>query len=259
MSLIRLFQSANRFCFLCCLCLAWSVGIYAQNLKYATGKWNPDTLGNHRVVLNVPVEAEAVKVQVDWRRRDHHPEDINIIVTDANLHRIHNVYRSNITRETGELIFEPQAGKGMYYLFYMPYVTKGSANYPTVVYQKPVNQADFNWLNKVKSLSLKDLPKAEVVEMQSINALNSFFPMEVIAKKSEVDQLLASHKDKAYLLFPELRRYSIRMTEDLPFRWIQNGPNGTLKDSASRNEYFTFQTGVYSFLQSYSNCSVSFS
>ncbi|MDP4291394.1 MAG: DUF6067 family protein, partial [Bacteroidota bacterium] len=95
--------------------------------------------------------------------------------------------------------------------------------------------------------------------MQSINALNSFFPMEVIAKKSEVDQLLASHKDKAYLLFPELRRYSIRMTDDLPFRWIQNGPNGTLKDSASRNEYFTFQAGVYSFLQSYSNCSVSFS
>lgn len=259
MKLRKVIHSLFYFYLPVCLCLAWSVDLNAQILSYSTGNWNPDTLGNHRIVVNVSTAAEAVRVQADWRRRDHHPENINIIVTDANLHRIYNIYRGSISRETCELIFEPTSGKGVYYLFYMPYVSKGSANYPTVLYQKMVQQADKNWMEKVTSQPLNSLPKAEVIELQSINDLNSFFPMEVIAKKTEVASLLASNKDKEFFLFPELRRYSIRMTEDLPLRWIQHGPNGVISDSVSRNEYFTFQTGVVSFLQSYKSCKVTYS
>jgi hypothetical protein len=259
MKLSKIIHSLNSLFLFFFLCLASGLQLNAQSLKYSTGNWNPDTLGNHRVVVNVPVMAEAVKVQVDWRRRDHRPDTTNIIVTDANLHRIKNVFRSKVTRETCELIFQPQAGKGVYYLFYMPYISKGSANYPTVKYQRIANQADNSWLEKVKSHSTDNLPKAEAIEMQSINALNSFFPMEVIAKKAEVDLLLASHKEKDFFLFPELHKYSIRMTNDLPLRWIQKGPNGILIDTASRNEYFTFQAGVVSFLKAFKNCKVTWS
>jgi len=233
--------------------------LQAQALHYSIGKWNPDTLGNHRVVVNVTSTGDAVRVVADWRRRDHHPENINVIITDANLHRVRNVYRVNISRETCDLVFQPINGKGQYFLFYMPYVSKGSANYPTVQYQKPEQKADKAWLDQIVSQTVGNIPKAEVVEMQSINALNSFYPMEVIAKKSEVTDLLAKNKNKEFLLFPEIRHNSIRMTGDLPFRWIEHGPNGEIKDSCSRNEYFTFQTGVVSFSKAYKNCRVVYS
>ena len=259
MKLRKVIHSLVYFYLPVCLCLAWCANLNAQNLPYSTGNWNPDTLGNHRLVVNVSGSAEAVRVQADWRRRDHHPENINIIVTDANLHRIDNIYRGCITRETCDLVFEPKSGKGVYYLFYMPYISQGSANYPTVLYQKPIHQADKSWLKKVTLQPLNSLPKAKAIEMQSINTLNSFYPMEVIAKKSEVAALIATNNIKEFFLLPELRRYSIRMTEDLPLRWIQHGLNGVISDSASRNEYFTFQAGVVSFLKSYSNCKVTYS
>jgi len=240
------------------LFLISNTDLKAQTLSYSTGHWNPDTLGNHRVVVNVSSVTEAVRVQADWRRRDHHPENVNIIVTDANLHRINNVYRNSITRESCDIVFQPVSGKGNYYLFYMPYITKGSANYPTVLYQKPIQSADKNWLDKVTS-HLSSIPQATATEMQSINTLNSFYPMEVIAKKSEVANLIDNNKDKSFFLFPELRKYSIRMTEDIPLRWIQHGPNGSIKDSASKNEYFTFQVGVVSFQQSFKSCKISYS
>jgi hypothetical protein len=247
-------------CFLMsCFCISLNIQAMAQTIPYSTANWNPDTLGNHRVVVNVSSLAEAVRVQVDWRRRDHHPENINIIVTDANLHRINNVYRNNINRESCDLVFQPKAGKGIYYLFYMPYISKGSANYPTVIYQKPAQTTDKNWLSSVTSQSLDIITKARATEMQSINVLNSFFPMEVIAKKREVDNLMANNKDKSYFLFPELHRYSIRMTQDLPLRWIQHGPNGAINDTASRNEYFTFQIGAVSFQQSFKSCKITYS
>ncbi|NWJ51612.1 MAG: hypothetical protein HXX14_12170 [Bacteroidetes bacterium] len=259
MKLRKIILSLVRFYLPICFILPWGLQLNAQNIPYTTGNWNSDTLGNHRVVVKVNAAAEAVVVQVDWRRRDHHPENINVIVTDANLHRINNVHIAVINRETCNLVFEPTSGKGVYYLFYMPYISKGSANYPTVFYQKPLLQADKNWLTKVASQPVNSLSKAVVIEIQSINALNSFYPMEVIAKKTEVTTLLAQHKDKAFLLFPELRRYSIRMTEDLPLRWIQHGTNGVISDSASRNEYFTFQVGVVSYQQSFNNCKVTYS
>lgn len=259
MKLRKVIRSIVRFYLPVCFCMVWSFQLSAQNIPYSTGSWNSDTLGNHRVVVKVNAATEAVRVQVDWRRRDHHPENMNIIVTDAGLHRIGNVYRANITRESCDLVFEPATGKGVYYIFYMPYISKGSPNYPTVAYQKPTLSANSSWMDKVTSQSLSSLPKAEVVEMQSINALNSFYPMEVIAKKTEVASLLANNKGKAFLLFPELRRYSIRMTEDLPLRWIQHGANGEISDSVSRNEYFTFQAGVISYLQSFKNCKVTYS
>lgn len=259
MKLRKVILSFARYYLPICFFVTLTFNINAQNIPYTTGTWNPDTLGNHRVVVEVGDIAEAVSVQVDWRRRDHHPENINVIVTDANLHRIDNVYQKNITREHGDLVFEPASGKGIYYLFYMPYISKGSANYPTVFYQKPKLPTDKKWLAKVISQPLNSFPEAVVVEMQSINALNSFYPMEVIAKKAEVSSLMAKKKDKSFFLFPELRRYSIRMTEDLPLRWIQHGTNGVITDSASRNEYFTFQAGVVSYQQSFNNCKVTYS
>ena len=52
---------------------------------------------------------------------------------------------------------------------------------------------------------------------------NSFYPMEVIATSEEVNQIVSQNSDKSYLLFPEDRSNPIRMTDDLPYKWIKDG------------------------------------
>jgi hypothetical protein len=99
---------------------------------------------------------------------------------------------------------------------------------------------------------------ATVKEFQSIDAFNSFYPMEVIATKAETDALISRNKTAPFLVFPEDRLNSIRMNKDLPQRWIQHGPQNKYTGVAARGENFAFQLGVYA-LQQLENVNVSFS
>lgn len=72
-------------------------------LKYGTGNRNADTLGNHRVVLKVEKEADAVYAYIPWRRRDSNPEKKDmILVAESAQQRILNLVRININPEFGE-------------------------------------------------------------------------------------------------------------------------------------------------------------
>ena len=71
-------------------------------MRYGTGEWDCDTLGNHRAVVRVDGPAEAVRAHIDWRRRDLTPEKIDAIVVCAQTRqRIANVARVEINREFG--------------------------------------------------------------------------------------------------------------------------------------------------------------
>ncbi|MEP6692799.1 MAG: glycoside hydrolase domain-containing protein, partial [Gemmatimonadaceae bacterium] len=84
--------------------------------------WNADSLGNHRVVVRVDEAADAVRVHIGWRRRDDAPERKNIVVTSLRSgSRIANVARVAITRESGEIVFQPAAGAGDYAVYFMPF------------------------------------------------------------------------------------------------------------------------------------------
>jgi hypothetical protein len=120
------------------------------------------------------------------------------------------------------LYFEPTSGKGTYFVYYMPYKNEGRSNYPKGVYLKPENTASVDWLKEIAVNSKASL--ASVKEYQSIDAFNSFYPMEVIATKTETEALIDKHKTEPFLVFPEDRMNSIRMTKDLPQRWIELGP-----------------------------------
>ncbi|NOR16019.1 MAG: hypothetical protein GQ544_09955, partial [Candidatus Aminicenantes bacterium] len=87
----------------------------------------------------------------------------------------------------------------------------------------------------------------------------SFFPMEVIATQDEITHILDQQPEAPFLLFPEDRRYPIRMTRDVPLRWIQKGPEAPFEGQAARGEYYTFQVGVYAARTSLFNLEVSFS
>jgi hypothetical protein len=191
-----------------------------------------------------------------------------IIVQDSATGKIIlNKTTGAISRESGEIFFEPVSGKGLYYIYYMPYRNEGRSNYPRGVYWKPDTTATEDWLATAKTLmdqpgygsgnkaakssNAGALTCKPLVE-QSIDAFNSFYPMEVIATEKETEALINANKGKAFCIFPEDRKYSIRMRNDLPYRWIQTGENLkqvniNLSAIAGKGEYYAYQLGIYAF------------
>lgn len=215
---------------------------------YGTGTWNADSLGNHRVVVSVDKPCDAVLASLDWRRRDENPEDKNLIVVDAKTgQRITNVCRFTVNREKGEVVFQPQTVPGDYYIYYLKNVMSGSRYYPTVTYPPFEQTASAAWLkaNKLTGSKVPSLPKAVVEQYQAINPLNSFYPMEVIATRKEKDALLRERPNEQYVLFTEGRRFPIRMTTDIPYKWIEDNRHDSFSGTADKGEYYTFQLGIW--------------
>lgn len=231
------------------LCLI--VNITNAQIKYGTGNnsWDADSLGNHRFIITVS-PGEFVKnkkvthVIIPWRRRDNHPEEKEIIIVDAKTNkRVLNVKRGEINRETGELFFEPVAAAGNYYVYYFPYKNEGRANYPKGVYIKPGNTASGEWADIVASS--KKFGEATTLEYQSIDAFNSFYPMDFIATEKEKNAFLAKHSNADFIAIPEDRMFPIRMRHDLPQRWMNKPFTNTFYGAADRGEYYTLQLGVF--------------
>ena len=267
----------------------------AQEARYGVGSWDPESgLGNHRAVIRVealtvtkpvrpagggakvretavPAKPPVVQVRIPWRRRDLLPPAKNVIVMDAATgERVRNVLPLAVTREFGFLLFEPKTVPGDYYVYYMPYKSEGRKNYPNVKYDPPEATEDPVWLEVARAYLLRDeyaagqvpladVPRAEVVELQSADEFSAFTPMERIATASETKALLAKHPEAPYLLFPEDRRLSIRMTGDLPYHWAADGPGGAVLGEAARGEYFTFQIGVWAAREPITDLEVEFS
>ena len=229
---------------------------------YGVGIWNADSLGNHRVIVSVDKPADAVLATIDWRRRDLNPEAKNLIVVDAATgERITNVCRFTIDREQGEVVFQPQTVPGEYYIYYLKNVMSGSPYYPTVNYPAFENTASADWVKKKKLSGKKApaLPAAKVVQFQAINELNSFYPMEVIATSNETARLLKEHPGEKYILFTEDRKFPIRMTTDIPYKWIADNRHDFFNGQADKGEYYVFQLGVWAARSNVENLHVDFS
>lgn len=231
------------------LLAGWAFGIItavnAQELKYTSGNhtWNADSLGNHRAVVAFSGTGKVARVVVPWRRRDEQPELKRIIVQDAKTGgKVLNVKTVTATREQGDICFEPVSGKGDYYIYYLPSKNEGRNNYPKGVYLSPENTASDSWLQTIPT-GMK--PNTTVKEIEAIDSFNTFYPMEVIATAAELKHLNETHKGPEYLVFPEDRQFPIRMTDDLPQRWIKKGPSQAFSGQANRGEYYAFQLGIY--------------
>jgi len=233
----------------------------SQAVRYGTGSWEAEALGNHRAVVRVAEAADAIWAHLPWRRRDSEPEKKNILVIEESSgKKISNLIRMNVFRAYGDVVFQAP-GAGNYFIYYLPYLSKGR-NYPVVTYQPPDQAADPAWLKTTQAALLRSdqrLPQAALVEFQAIDEFNSFSPMEIIATPEETAELLKKHADQKYLLFPEDRRYPIRMAEDLPQKWIQEGPRAEFAGEADRGEYYAFQIGVFAAAADIQTLSVRFS
>lgn len=215
---------------------------------YGTGVWNADSLGNHRVVVSVDQPSDAVLALIQWRRKDFNPENKDLIVIDAKTgKRITNVCRFQINREKGEVVFQPQTVPGDYYIYYLKNISSGSKYYPTVTYPGFEETASAEWkkANRLTGKKAPEPPQATVKQFQAINEFHSFYPMEVIATAKEKDDLLKSQPEDPYILFTEDRRYPIRMTTDLPYKWIEDNRHDSFEGTADKGEYYTFQIGLW--------------
>ncbi|MEO5682315.1 MAG: glycoside hydrolase domain-containing protein [Chitinophagaceae bacterium] len=232
---------------------------HAQQIKYtaANNSWNADSLGNHRAVITCNAMAKLARVIIEWRRHDENPDLKGIIVQDAKTGaRLQNVLAAVVNREYGDIYFEPLAGSGKYYVYYMPYRNEGRSNYPKGVYLKPDALTSPEWLQNIHTSATK--PNAFCKEIQSIDAFNSFYPMEVIATANETESIKKKYAGNAFVVFPEDRMHPIRMKADLPQRWIEKGAVLQFKDGADKGENYSFQLGVYA-LQNLQDLQVTFS
>ncbi|MDR3447810.1 MULTISPECIES: glycoside hydrolase domain-containing protein [unclassified Dyella] len=221
-------------------------------------RWNADALGNHRYLIQVDAPATAVHVLIPWRRRDAHPENVAVIVTAPDGSTVANVRRGRIDQASGELVFQAVQA-GTYAVYYQPYVGKGRSNYPTVTYAEPKDTADAAWAAKLGDAKRwSRLPQAKVLRYEAVDDFDAYTSMERTATPAELDALLAKHASDALLLFPETRANPIRMFDTLPESWAERGPGGTLKDTALRGEYLSFQVGAWAPRTAVSNLRVSF-
>ncbi|MFL9482278.1 glycoside hydrolase domain-containing protein [Chitinophagaceae bacterium LWZ2-11] len=234
------------------------VSVRAQDVKYSfcNNCWESDSLGNHRAIVEFNGQGSVARVVIRWRRRDNDPQNKRIIVQDAATNKkVINVKTNLITRESGEIFFEPTSGKGAYYIYYMPYKNEGKSPYPKGVYWAPENTASQDWLNTTTA-NVK--LNTNVKELQAVNEFNSFYPMEVIATSKETTTLQGNYKNKPFIIFPEDRLYSIKMQDDLPYRWITSGPKSSFAGTADRGEHYAYQLGLYA-LQNVSDVQINFS
>ena len=230
--------------FLCVLGVP--VWIHAQSINYTVCNqcWLSDSLGNHRAVVKFNGAGNVAHALIEWRRRDTDPQLKRIIVQDSATSKlIEHVLVLKNSREEGDILFEPISGKGIYYVYYMPYKNEGRNNYPKGVYPRPLTTENSSWLKQARA----DIyPENSVCrEIQSIDAFNSFYPMEVIATDHETAKLVNAHKGKSFIVFTEDRDHPVKMVKDLPQRWIQEGPMQNFKGKADKGEYYAFQIAIY--------------
>ncbi|MEG1642902.1 MAG: DUF6067 family protein [Bacteroidales bacterium] len=216
----------------------------------ADSAWKADMQGNHRAVVHVNGKAAAVVAELPWRRPDLRPETKKIVVVDAKTgENVQKVYVQTLTSEKGVVAFEPVTVPGDYYIYYLPY--KYRKGYDDARYGKPWNNyllpdykaVDVGWVKEV-SANISTYPKAVVKQFESRSRFDTFTQMGIIATEKEMEQIRRSHTENP-IIFTEDRAFPIRLTNQLPCRWIKKGPSNSFKGMARPNEYYVWQIGLW--------------
>jgi hypothetical protein len=145
----------------CLAVLAWVLTsasfVFAQQeqnlggVMYGMADWPDGGFGDHRALVDADVDAaDAVRARIPWRRHDIDFRSKAVLVYDlATGTKIRNVFACNITRENGDVVFQPKTVPGQYAIYYMPYqqpeTTSGEWGGS---YLPPLTSADPGWLAK---------------------------------------------------------------------------------------------------------------
>ena len=224
-----------------------------NSVTYGIGQWDAEQWGNHRAIVEVACcdqgENTGVRVTLPWRRCDKGAAEKGVFVrAQSDGSEITPVYVQKITSEEALVAFTPQAGEGIYEIYYLRYEGTTRAPYPQITYRShpPVeDEASYQVLRD----TFQTLPFATLLRFEAIDELHSFYPMEVCATRDETARIGERYSSHHFLLFPEDRLNPIRMRHALPLRWIERGAFTPLHQPAHCHEYVAFQVGVYAHRQ----------
>lgn len=205
------------------------------------------SLGNHRALIHIPAAGGAAYLDLEWRRHDKRIDKPRFIIINAQTQdTVKNIYRAEVNNEHCNIIFGPVV-EGDYYFYYLPYHIQGGWGGYSKGYATGEPLPGENWLtkNKVKEGDLNNYIETKCIEIQARTEFDSFYPMEVIATKKEKETLITANRESKFLLFPEDRKFPIRMLDNIPQKWILNPLTNKFDGTASRNEYYTFQVGLW--------------
>ncbi len=233
----------------------------AVNYSVAEFPWK-EAYGNHRAILEIDNPAEAIELDLLWRRHDKNPQERRMLIVNAETgDTIQNIFRKIINNEKCNLIFGPVKSPGIYHFYYLPYSVQLNYGFYYKGYFIPEDEPDSDWIksNKLNDPKhLQTLPQASCFEIQSRTELDSFYPMEVITTEDEKQQF-TTQEVREFYLFPEDRMNPIRMKNDIPIKWLNEPLSGEFSGEALQNEYYVFQIGVWAADKDLTNLSVQFS
>jgi hypothetical protein len=216
-----------------------------SDVQFTTSK--RPSLGNHRALVRVPSSGDAAHLNIEWRRHDRGVDAVRFYVVNAETgDTVRNIHRADVNNERCEIIFGPVAA-GSYYFYYLPFVAQTGWGWYDGDYLPRESSPDKEWLaaNKVQDGKFSGFVQAECVEIQARTEFDSFYPMEVIATEKEKKELITSHQNEKFLLFPEDRKYPIRMLDNIPQKWILDPQQELFAGTADRNEFYAFQIGLF--------------
>lgn len=231
--------------------------------RVADKDWNPDSLGNHRAVVNVPLELDSkvIKTELKWRRPDLNPENKDIIIIGATTGKYcKHVYMEKCSAEEGTILFEPVNGEQTYFVYYMPYRLRysyGDGRYEPkwddYYHYDAVKGKD--WYQSVVNLK----PTKGIVTLyESRNSFEFLTQMGNIATNAETQNILSRHTENP-IIFTEDRCFPIRLTEQIPVRWVNKEPEDAFEGTALRNEYYVWQIGLWAARSDLNNVKLTFS
>jgi len=232
--------------------------------KVSDRGWDVNRRGNHRALVSVKKgDSKGVRVRLPWRRPDLDPGRKRVIIVDAATGKeVTNVYVEQISAEEGTLAFQPLTVPGIYEIYYLPYTFRkvsDDARYgaPWNDYLSPEYQADTSWLASFQNQFAR-LPEAKVLRFEARKREDFFTSMGLIATRAEENGLV-SGSGEDFMIFPEDRAFPIRLNDHIPQRWVGHAPQPVFSGRALKNEYYTFQLGVFAHKKALQNIRVSFS
>ena len=234
-----------------------------DGISYGVAEWD-EGLGNHRALIRIAQAAAVVRVRVPWRRRDRDVQKKRLVVVNLGSGKpVANLARIRLERDSADLAFGPVTA-GTHAVYYLPFkVQPGWGGYYGD-YLPPEDAPAPAWLKahrldgpELASGAWRSLQQGRCTEIQARGEFNRLDPMAVPATTGELSDFLGGH-DASYLVFPEDRRRPIRMRDQLPHRWVRNGPSSSFAGQAQRNEFYAFQIGVFAARQDVQRLAVSF-
>lgn len=204
--------------------------------------WN-EALGNHRALIHVDAPCEVANLRFEWRRPDAGVDQKRFLIINASTgDTVRNILRNEVNNELCDLSFGPVEAAGDYYFYYLPYQVQPGHGMYYRGYEAVEETPGAEWVATIKTAE----PSIPIIKtVQSRTAFDSFYPMEVYATMAETNAY-KTKQNKPFYLFPEDRKYPIRMKKQVPYKWIVLDETTEVKGTALQNEYYTFQVGVWS-------------